>query len=225
MPPKKGRCKGRGSAKGKGAYSSWNDGGWDDWSGYDDYYSYGSSGKGKGLWNRGTRPAWQKGSGKGESRDQFLTRLVWEDNSSRAWTEKQELADIVVCRVRTDLGLDEEGSSRSYDDGDMETAGEDHVPKSHNVEKRRLHKQKQRANVMAKLVSYEDLEARMEHMESLIQGHFDEEPNSLAISSLYYPIQPVSWLLPIISGQSSRGQKHKSNDSLLVHRLAPLSNI
>ena len=38
------------------------------------------------------------------------------------------------------------------------------------------HKQKQRAVVTAKLESYEDLEARMEHMDSLIQGNFDEEP-------------------------------------------------
>ena len=51
---------------------------------------------------------------------------MWEDNSSRAWTEKEELADIVACRVRPDLGLDEEGSSRS-DDGGMDNAGEDHV--------------------------------------------------------------------------------------------------
>jgi hypothetical protein len=167
MPPKKGRGKGRGSAKGRNSYSSWNDGGWDDWGGYDDYYSYGSSGKGKGKWDRGTRSTWQKGYGKGESRDQFLDRLMWEDNTSRAWTEKEELADIVAFRVRTDLGLDEEGSSRSYDDGDVENAGEDHdiVSKSRKVEKRRLHKQKQRANATAKLESYEDLEARMEHME------------------------------------------------------------
>ena len=59
----------------------------------------------------------------------------------------------------------------------MENAGEDHVPKSRKVEKRRLHKQTQRAVVTAKLESYEDLEARMEHMESLIQGHFDDEPD------------------------------------------------
>ena len=111
MPSKKGPDKGRGNAKGRGSYSSWNDGGWDDWSGYDDYYSYGSSGKGKGQWNRGTRSAWQKGSGKGESRDQFLDRLMWEDNSSRAWTEKEELAEIVACRVCTDLGIDDEGLS------------------------------------------------------------------------------------------------------------------
>ena len=178
MPPKKGRGRGRGSAKGKGSYSSWNDGGWDDWGGYDDYqYSYGSSGKGKGKWDRGTRSAWQKGYGKGESRDQFLDRLMWEDNSSRAWTEKEELAEIVACRVRTDLGLDEDGSSKSYDDDGMENADDDHVSKSRKIEKRRLHKQKQRANATAKLESYEDLEARMEHMESLIQGHFDEEPD------------------------------------------------
>ena len=115
MPPKKGRGKGRGNAKGRGSYSSWNDGGWDDWSGYDYmYYLYGSLGKGKGQRNRGTRSAYSKGSGKGESRDQSLDRLMWEDNSSRAWTEKEELAEIVACRVRTDLGIDDEGSSRSW---------------------------------------------------------------------------------------------------------------
>ena len=50
------------------------------------------------------------------------------------------------------------------------------MSKSCKVEKRRLHKRKQQANVTAKLESYEDLEARMEHMEFLIQGHFDKEP-------------------------------------------------
>ena len=102
---------------------------------------------------------------------------MWEDNSSRAWTKKEELAEIVACCVRTDLGIDDEGLSRSYDEGGMENAGEDHVSKSRKVEKRRLHKQKQRAVVTTKLESYEDLEARMEHRESLIQGHFDEEPD------------------------------------------------
>ena len=99
MPPKKRRGKGRGSAKGKGSYSSWNDGGgWNDWGSYDDYYSYGSSSKGKGNWNRGARPTWPKGGGKGESQDQFLEldRLMWEDTSSRAWTEKEELAEIIA---------------------------------------------------------------------------------------------------------------------------------
>ena len=178
MPPKKGRGRGRGQAKGKGSYSSWNDGGWGGWGGDDDYhYAYGSSGKGKGKWDRGTRSDWQKGYGKGETRDQFLDRLMWEDNSSRAWSEKEELAEIVACRVRTDLGLDEDGSSKSYDDDGMENADEDHVSKSRRIEKRRLHKQKQRANATAKLESYEDLEARMEHMESLVRGHFDEEPD------------------------------------------------
>ena len=38
-------------------------------------------------------------------------------------------------------------------------------------------KQRQRADVSAKLESYEDLEARMEHLESLFKGHFDEEPD------------------------------------------------
>ena len=178
MPPKKGRGKGRGSAKGKGSYSSWNDGsGWDDWGGYDDYYSYGSGGKGKGKWNRGTRSdAWPKG-GKGETRDQFLDRLMWEDSSAHAWTEKEELADLVADKVRSDLGIDGEGSSRSYDEGGMENDDEDHVSKSRKLEKRRMHKQKQRANFSAKIESYEDLEARMEHMESLVRGHFDEDPD------------------------------------------------
>ena len=128
-------------------------------------------------WDTLSLPERKRQSSKGESPDQFLDRLMWEDNSSRAWTEKEELADIVACRVRTDLGLDEGGSSRSYDDGGLENADETHVSKSRRLEKRRLHKQKQRANVTAKLESYEDLEARMEHMEPLIQGHFDEEPD------------------------------------------------
>ena len=57
-----------------------------------------------------------------------------------------------------------------YEDGD-------HVYKSRNIEKRRLHKQRQRANVSVKLESYEDLEARMDHTESLVEGHFDEAPD------------------------------------------------
>ena len=77
MPPKKGRSRGRGSVQGKGSYSSWNAGsGCNEWGGYDDYYSYGSGDKGKGQWNREARAnAWPKG-GKGESRDQFLDRLM-----------------------------------------------------------------------------------------------------------------------------------------------------
>ena len=69
-------------------------------------------------------------------------RLLWEDNSSRAWTEREELAEIVACGVRTDLGIDADGSSQSYDEGGMENEGEDHVSKSRKVEKRRLHKHK-----------------------------------------------------------------------------------
>ena len=87
------------------------------------------------------------------------------------------LADVVACRVRTDLGIGDAGSSRSYDEGVMENEGEDRVSKSRKIKKRRLHKQEQRAVVTAKLESYEDLEGWMEHMESLIQGHFDEEPD------------------------------------------------
>ena len=59
----------------------------------------------------------------------------------------------------------------------MENEGEDHVPKSRKLERRRIHKQRQRANVPAKIESYEDPEARMEHMESLFKGHFDEDPD------------------------------------------------
>ena len=52
-----------------------------------------------------------------ESRGQFLDRLMWEDSSSHAWTEKEELADLVTDKVRSDLGIECEGSSRSYDEG------------------------------------------------------------------------------------------------------------
>ena len=41
----------------------------------------------------------------------------------------------------------------------MENDDEDHVSKSRKLEKRRIHKQKQRANFSAKIESYEDLEA------------------------------------------------------------------
>ena len=40
-----------------------------------------------------------------ESRGQFLDRLMWEDSSSHAWTEKEELADLVGDKVRSDLYL------------------------------------------------------------------------------------------------------------------------
>ena len=62
----------------------------------------------------------------------------------------------------------------------MENEDGGHVSKSRKGEKRRLHEQRQRANVHnvnAKLESYEDLEARMEHMESLVKGNFDEDPD------------------------------------------------
>ena len=147
MPPKKGRGRGR-TTKGKGyGYSSWNYGAsWDGWSGHDDYYPY-NGGKGKG-WNRGARPAWPKG-GEGETLDQFVDHLMWEDSSSHAWSEKEELANLVVSKVRSDLGIEDEVSSRSYDEGGMKNDDGDHdiVTKSRKVEKRRLHKPRQRANV------------------------------------------------------------------------------
>ena len=103
---------------------------------------------------------------------------MWEDSSSHAWTKKEEIADLVADKVRSDLGIAGEGSSRSYDEGGMENDGEDHdiVSKSRKLEKRGIHKQRQRANFSAKIESYEDLEARMEHMKSLVRGHFDEDP-------------------------------------------------
>ena len=41
------------------------------------------------------------------------------------------------------------------------------------------HRQNQQANFTAKIESHKlkDLEARMEHTESLIKGHFDEDPD------------------------------------------------
>ena len=110
---------------------------------------------------------------------------MWEDSSSHAWTEKEELADLVAGKARSDLCIDDDGSSRSYDEGDMENDDGDHdiVSKSRNLEKRRIHKQKQRANFSAKIESYEDLEARMGHMESLVKGHFDEDPDRTMTSA------------------------------------------
>ena len=130
MSPKKGRGRGHGSAKCKGPCSSRGNGsGWNDWGGYGGYYSYGSGGKGKGQWNHGARAnAWPKG-GKGESREQFLDGLMWEDSPSHALAEKEDLAGLVADKVRSDLGIEGEGSSRSYDEGGMENDGEDHVSK------------------------------------------------------------------------------------------------
>ena len=110
---------------------------------------------------------------------------MWEDSSLQChvWSEKEELANRVVSKFRTDLGIGGEDSSKSYDEGGVEHDDGDHdiVSKSRKVEKRRLHKQRRRANVSAKLEPYEDLEfeARMERMESLVKGHFDEDPTAL----------------------------------------------
>ena len=86
----------------------------------------------------------------------------------------EELANLVVSKVHTDLGIEDEDSSRSYDEGAVDPDDGNHVSKSCKVEKRRLHKQRQCANVSTKLESYEDFEARME---SLGKGHFDEDPD------------------------------------------------
>ena len=111
-------------------YSSWNYGGsWDgcQWCAYDDYYSY-NVGKGRG-WQRGARTAWPK-RGKGETRGKFVDHLMWEDSSSHAWSEKEELANLVVTKVRTDLGIEDEDSSRSYDEGGADHDDGDHASKS-----------------------------------------------------------------------------------------------
>ena len=65
----------------------------------------------------------------------------------------------MVGRVRSGLGIEDEGVIEHEDEANM--------PKSHKHEKRRLHKQRQRANVSAKLELYQDLEARMEHVNVL----------------------------------------------------------
>ena len=65
-------------------------------------------------------------TGKGEPRDQFLNRLIWEDNSTHAWTEKEGLVNLVAGKFRTTMGIDDDGSSQSYDEGGMENDGEDH---------------------------------------------------------------------------------------------------
>ena len=118
--------------------------GWDDWSAYDECYSYG---RGKEQRNCGTRSSSPEGS-KGESRDQFIDRLMWKDIAACAWTGKEVFSEIVARRVRTDLDIEDEGSSRSYDEGGMEHEDEDHaiVPKSRKVEKRQLHRKRQQAN-------------------------------------------------------------------------------
>ena len=55
---------------------------------------------------------------------------MWEDRSSHACTEKREFADLVDGKIRIDLGIDDEGSSQSYDEGGMANKGDHHVPKS-----------------------------------------------------------------------------------------------
>ena len=56
-------------------------------------------------------------------------------------------------KVRTDLVIDDEGG--------MEHEGDDRVSKSCKLEKRQMHKQKQRVKFSANLKSYEDLKARI----------------------------------------------------------------
>ena len=82
----------------------------------------------------------------GETRDQLFDRLMWEDSSSHTRSEKEELANhvVIISKVRTDLGIEDEDSSRSHDEGGVDhgDGGHDIVSKSLKVEKQRLHKQK-----------------------------------------------------------------------------------
>ena len=54
---------------------------------------------------------------------------MWEDSSSHAWSEKEELDNLVVSKVRSDLGIEDGDSSRSYYEGGVEHKGGDHVSK------------------------------------------------------------------------------------------------
>ena len=124
--------------------------------------------------------------GKGETRDQFLDRLLWGDSSSHAWTEKEELADLVAGKVPTWSFL-----ARSPNDRTMRVAWKTMtktmcllhtyytLSTSRKLETRRIHKHKQHANFSAKIESSEKVEARMEHnaMEPLVRGHSDENPD------------------------------------------------
>ena len=71
---------------------------------------------------------------KGESRDQLLDRLMRGDTSPRALTEKEELVEVVASRVCTRRSIDDEGSSRSHDEGGLNNEGEDRVSKSCKIE-------------------------------------------------------------------------------------------
>ena len=96
----------------------------------------------------------------------------------------------MVSKVRRDLGIEDKDSSKSYDEGGVDKEDGGQLSKYCKVEKRDLHTQMQRANVNAKLESYEDLEARMEHTESLVKGHFDEDCDRAMTKSEWRKTQP-----------------------------------
>ena len=52
---------------------------------------------------------------------------MWEEMTYHAWSEKEELANLVVSKVRTNLGMDDEGSPQSYDEEGMSYDGKNHV--------------------------------------------------------------------------------------------------
>ena len=64
---------------------------------------------------------------------------------------------------------------RMMDEGGMDQEGDNHVSKSRKLEKRRMRNQKQRAHFYARLES--SRRVCMGHMDFLIKGHFDEDPD------------------------------------------------
>ena len=102
----------------------------------------------------GTARHGQQKLNKSEAPGQFAARPLWEHSSPHAVPQKEEHGNLVGSKAQHDLGIDNGGSSRLYDEGGMEHENQGHVANPHKLEKRRLHKQKQRANFSAKLESY-----------------------------------------------------------------------
>ena len=124
--------------------------------------------------NRGARPALPEG-GKGETRDQFVVSLLIASRGKTARhmrgprRKNLEMLTSLLARSVVTLALTTRTPRvrmmimREVWNTKMGTMHNYNiVSKSRKVEKRRLHKQRQRANVSAKLESYEDLEARMD---------------------------------------------------------------
>ena len=45
---------------------------------------------------------------------------MWKDSLSHAWSEKEELVNLVVSKVRCELGIEDKDSSGSYDEGGVD---------------------------------------------------------------------------------------------------------